>query len=150
MKNQAVQTKSIHAVINQQNTINAVAETETLGRLPLFKFHAADKKSVASKNLFKRIRKQQNKCTINKKHSYRRETALASKQGKGKTVGSRTVGGSEKTNLLRMCLSCCWKFLCPSFPSRQYSLNYAASMKALFHVTCKTISSINKFNTCSF
>jgi hypothetical protein len=73
MKNQAVQTKSIHAVINQQNTINAVAETETLGRLPLFKFHAADKKSVASKNLFKRIRKQQNKCTI---HSARRSIII--------------------------------------------------------------------------
>jgi hypothetical protein len=32
---------------------------------------------------------------LNKKHGYRRETALASKQGKGKTVRSRTAGGSE-------------------------------------------------------
>jgi hypothetical protein len=39
----------------------------------------------------------------NKKHSYRRETALASKQGKGKTVGSRTVEGSEKKQICCEC-----------------------------------------------
>jgi hypothetical protein len=53
---------------------------------------------------------------LNKKHSYRRETALASKQGKGKTVGSRTVGGSEKTNLLRMCLKLLLEVSLSQFP----------------------------------
>jgi hypothetical protein len=84
----------------------------------------------------------------NKKHSYRSKTALARKQCKGKTVGSQTVGGSDKffSNvpklLLEVSLS---QFPFPTIISQIFGVNEIA-------VPCdmQNIPSINKIEICSF